>query len=105
MPVLVDTRGASRKVTAGQSYYAGDGLNKALVTPAGLREVLDQVMTAINTPAEEVSPVPVPPPVEDYEAPLNPRRPNRAPAGSASRSSLGLRSSWALRCSSAATSR
>lgn len=69
MPVLADTQGANRKVKAGQSYYAGDGLNKALVTPTQLRAVLAQVLEAIDEPA--VAPVPAPP-VEDYEEPLAP---------------------------------
>lgn len=32
-PVPYDMQGAHRWVTRGQSYYAGDGVNKALITP------------------------------------------------------------------------
>jgi muramidase (phage lysozyme) len=33
LPVLKDTKGHKKDVTRGQSYYAGDGVNKATVTP------------------------------------------------------------------------
>lgn len=39
-PVLVATRGAHRKLSRGQSYYAGDGLNKALVKPEEIEQML-----------------------------------------------------------------
>lgn len=42
-PVLAVTKGAKRNLTRGQSYYAGDGLNKALVKPEQVEAVLDQV--------------------------------------------------------------
>lgn len=42
-PVLADTKGAHRNVTRGQSYYGGDGLNKALVAPQLVEAVLDRV--------------------------------------------------------------
>lgn len=45
-PVLVATKGAKRNLTRGQSYYAGDGLNKALVTPEKVEAVLDMAMRA-----------------------------------------------------------
>lgn len=41
IPVQRDQRGASRQVKRGQSYYAGDGLNKAGATP-------EEVMKAVN---------------------------------------------------------
>lgn len=47
-PVLADTQGAHRKVARGQSYYAGDGLNKALVGPARVEDVLDSAKAAGN---------------------------------------------------------
>lgn len=34
-PVLAPCRGAHRQLQRGQSYYAGDSLNKALVSPGG----------------------------------------------------------------------
>lgn len=33
LPVLKNTRGAHRNIVSGQSYYAGDGVNKSLVAP------------------------------------------------------------------------
>lgn len=46
LPVLAGCRGAHRKLVRGQSYYAGDGLNKALVPAAKLEAVLDDVKAA-----------------------------------------------------------
>jgi muramidase (phage lysozyme) len=40
MPVLVACKGAHREVQAGETYYAGDRLNKALVTPAQFEAAL-----------------------------------------------------------------
>ncbi len=42
-PVLIPTQGAQRWLGRGQSYYAGDGVNKALVTPAAVEAVLLEV--------------------------------------------------------------
>lgn len=42
-PVLEDTRGAHRDVKRGQSYYAGDNLNKSLVSPQKVEAVLDRM--------------------------------------------------------------
>lgn len=39
-PVPFTIKGGSRTVTRGQSYYAGDGLNKALITPESVEMVL-----------------------------------------------------------------
>lgn len=55
-PVLADCQGAHRQLKRGQSYYAGDGLNKALVKPEKVETVLKRVwelsrMTIIDTPA------------------------------------------------------
>lgn len=77
MPVLADTKGASRRVKAGQSYYAGDGLNKSLVTPAELRAVLEQVLETVAGTASVVvggggGGAYVPRPVEEFEEPIAP---------------------------------
>ncbi|NTE67327.1 glycoside hydrolase family 104 protein [Agrobacterium tumefaciens] len=62
-PVLSETEGKHRKVARGQSYYAGDGLNKSLVKPEQveqrLRHVLDlaALMTEADT-AATISPKP-----------------------------------------------
>lgn len=42
-PVLTATQGAHGKVKRGQSYYAGDALNKALVKPEQIEALLDKV--------------------------------------------------------------
>jgi len=42
-PVLAKTKGAKRTVQRGECYYAGDGLNKALVKPEEVEAVLDEV--------------------------------------------------------------
>jgi muramidase (phage lysozyme) len=39
-PVLTATAGAHRQLKRGQSFYAGDGLNKALVSPEAVEAVL-----------------------------------------------------------------
>lgn len=44
LPVLAGTKGGSRNVKRGQSYYAGDGLNKALVSADKVEAVLEQVL-------------------------------------------------------------
>lgn len=46
MPVLAPAKGATRKLKVGQSYYAGDGVNKALVTVSELKAVLASARTA-----------------------------------------------------------
>jgi hypothetical protein len=66
-PVLADTKGRHRTVKRGQSYYAGDGLNKALVAPERVEGWLDEVYAVANAPA-----VPAEPAVEDYEHDIAP---------------------------------
>lgn len=43
LPVLAGTKGAHRQITRGQSYYAGDRLNKSLTTPEAFEQLLDIV--------------------------------------------------------------
>lgn len=50
LPVLASTRGSTRQLGRGQSYYAGDGLNKALVDPVEFEMVLSLVKSAGNDP-------------------------------------------------------
>lgn len=59
-PVLSPCQGAHRKLKRGQSYYAGDGLNKALVKPEKVEAVLDEVLKLSKVPAAP-PPVPVQP--------------------------------------------
>lgn len=49
-PVLEPTQGAHRKVERGQSYYAGDGLNKALVKPEAIEQLLAKVQKLTTAP-------------------------------------------------------
>lgn len=56
-PVLAATQGAHRKLVRGQSYYAGDELNKALVTPAKVEAVLNKVKAAGNIVSPSLPPV------------------------------------------------
>lgn len=64
MPVLKQTQGKSRVVERGQSYYAGDGLNKALVTPGVLMAELSNVLNRTDAaPAPIPAPAPSPSPV------------------------------------------
>lgn len=52
-PVLEDCQGAHRPVTRGQSFYAGDGVNKALVKPEKVEAVLAHVLALAAGPAPE----------------------------------------------------
>lgn len=63
-PVLAAVQGRHRKLQRGETFYAGDALNKALVTPAKIEAVLNKVKTAGNAqravePAVIVEQVPV----------------------------------------------
>jgi uncharacterized protein (TIGR02594 family) len=44
LPVLENCRGAHRRLRAGESYYAGDGLNKAHVDENDVRAVLERLL-------------------------------------------------------------
>ena len=54
-PVLAATKGQHQQLKRGQSYYDGDALNKALVSPEAIEAVLRKVKAAGND-----LPVPVP---------------------------------------------
>lgn len=49
-PVLAPTKGASRALQRGETFYAGDKLNKALVTPERMEAILDKVKAAGSSP-------------------------------------------------------
>ncbi|ODN69892.1 hypothetical protein [Methylobrevis pamukkalensis] len=69
-PVLADRKGSNRQVARGQSYYAGDGLNKALVHPSAVEAVLDRVLAAAAAPSPApVQPPAAPPDVEPIDNP------------------------------------
>ena len=60
LPVVSVIRGANRVLEPGQSYYAGDGLNKAFHKPQAILALLD----AIKRPVQPVSvPVAMPAPI------------------------------------------
>jgi muramidase (phage lysozyme) len=48
LPVLATTQGAHRIVGRGETYYAGDRLNRALVPPDKVEEILTKVRAAAN---------------------------------------------------------
>lgn len=50
LPVLANMQGAHRKLTRGQSYYAGDALNKSLIPPEKLETVLALVRKSPDAP-------------------------------------------------------
>jgi len=71
-PVLVDMQGASRRVMRGQSYYAGDGINKSLVKPGDVEAVLSDVLNRLSVSNLPAQPVPAPKPSADAPAPADP---------------------------------
>lgn len=80
LPVLVPTPGAHRLVQRGQSYYAGDKLNRALVSPEAIEALLAKVK-AVASEVPTSSPAPQEPPKEAQEpvpAPAQPETPERA---------------------------
>lgn len=68
LPVLEPCEGQKRRVVRGQSYYAGDGRNRSLVTPERVEAVLDAVLRA-PVPASAPGPTPAPPSPRGEPAP------------------------------------
>ncbi|WP_022711844.1 membrane protein [Pseudochrobactrum sp. AO18b] len=68
-PVLAVTKGQHQQLKRGQSYYDGDALNKALVSPEAIEAVLRKVKEAGND-----LPVPVPEATEAETQPLEPEK-------------------------------
>jgi hypothetical protein len=71
-PVLSACKGAHRTVQRGETYYAGDKLNKALVAPEKVEQVLLTVRKAPDpapslTDAQKTAGVPVPPHAPERE--------------------------------------
>jgi len=59
-PVLAATQGAHRKVARGETYYAGDKLNKALVNPEQIETLLKEAKALAGSaavPEPEIEPV------------------------------------------------
>lgn len=74
-PVLAATKGAHRRLARGQSYYAGDGLNKALVRPEAIEALLARAKAAGNAsqpPRDAIAPAPAPVPQPKPETPPAP---------------------------------
>lgn len=71
-PVLAATKGAHRQISRGQSYYAGDGLNKALIDPEQVDAILSRVLDATVAPHQPAEPAPAPMPAEPAERPTAP---------------------------------
>lgn len=73
LPVLAPTKGAKRTLKRGQSYYAGDGLNKALVAPSRVEGLLDDALVAA-APMPEIEHVRVPVEMPGLDKPLGKSR-------------------------------
>lgn len=87
LPVLAPVQGGSRPVKRGQSFYAGDGLNKSLVKPERVEALLASL---IGSPAVEPAEPPVAiPPLPDIEK-AEPR-----PQGQPATPQGGKRGLWA----------
>lgn len=69
LPVLADTQGAHGPIVRGQSYYAGDGLNKADVNP----ERFEAVLRAIRLDQLNSAPIPAPIQPAPIPAPVKPK--------------------------------
>lgn len=67
IPVLGTTQGAHRQVMRGQSYYAGDGVNKAHANPAEFEALLASVRPGM----EPVKPAPAPTPAPHPQTPAS----------------------------------
>jgi muramidase (phage lysozyme) len=81
-PVLAGTKGQKATVKRGQSYYAGDGLNKALVAPARVEAVLDEAMriskSLPSAPATKPAASPTHKPQDGQKPPATPSGPTKA---------------------------
>lgn len=82
-PVLERTAGAHRGVDRGETYYAGDKLNKALVKPERIEALLAEARAVATTPKPAIpAPPDAPlPPIEAYEEPTAPLPEKPAPTG------------------------
>lgn len=65
LPVLAPTQGQKRRLARGQSYYAGDGLNKSLVSPEAFEAALRTSLpgsaagTVQQAPKVDTAPAPI----------------------------------------------
>lgn len=73
LPVVSTVQGGSRIVNRGQSFYAGDGLNKAFHKPAVIESLLDAIKAQKEAPtAPPMSPAPTMPPIPETPSAANP---------------------------------
>ena len=71
LPVVSTVQGGSRIVNRGQSFYAGDGLNKSFHKPAVIESLLDAIKGQKESPtAPPISPSPESPPVAESRPPV-----------------------------------
>ncbi|MCL4745133.1 MAG: hypothetical protein KJZ83_06925 [Burkholderiaceae bacterium] len=87
-PVLAAVKGAHRQVARGETYYAGDKLNKALVSPERIERLLDQVRAATAAPPTPAKPAPAPSPAPAPE--VVPAAPPASKGDSISGALLGI---------------
>jgi muramidase (phage lysozyme) len=80
LPVLQDIKGAHRQVTRGETYYAGDGVNKVLTKPETVEDVLTRAANSLVPKPKPTGPVILPtapnPPPPDIPSP-DPRQPEK----------------------------
>lgn len=74
-PVLAPVKGAHRTLRRGETYYAGDKLNKALVKPETIEALLDRVKVAKEAPPAPAKPIPAPVPPKPAERAPEPAKP------------------------------
>ncbi|PST27216.1 hypothetical protein C7U60_02725 [Mesorhizobium plurifarium] len=72
-PVLADCKGSHRFINRGMSFYAGDGVNKALVKSEKVEAVLRQVLATARRPVD-IQPVPESVEVDPPPAPASKSR-------------------------------
>lgn len=75
LPVVTAIQGQKRKLKPGQSYYAGDGLNKAFHAP----DTVMALVRAIRTPEKPAQPVSVPEPPKVAQEEVKPPVASPAP--------------------------
>lgn len=74
-PVLAACKGAHRQLNRGQSYYAGDGLNKALIAPEKIEALLDKVKVAKPSAGPVHGPPPLGTPIPGAQPASAPEKP------------------------------
>ena len=73
LPVLSTVQGAHRQLSRGESYYAGDKLNKSLTKPGDLEAVLAEALNAAGRKPAQPAPAPATPAAPQTPAPEAPK--------------------------------